>query len=172
MDITDYHRYHFPVSGTIREVRIIAQDDAPGGVITWDAENSCYYEYYSETIGWQSIETRGIVIVELEDGGYAAVIPVGMCQVSSVNFENNVVPGAEIKKGDPLGFFLFGGSDVIMMFSRDVAFELTATPGEHMLMGNEYGRLAATSMAAASTIRRLTATCGLVLLTQVLTRTT
>ena len=30
---------------------------------------------------------------------------------------------------------------------------------------------AATSMAAASTIRRLTAPCGLVLLTQVLTRT-
>ena len=31
---------------------------------------------------------------------------------------------------------------------------------------------AATSMAAASSIRRLTASCGLVLLTQVLTRTT
>ena len=31
---------------------------------------------------------------------------------------------------------------------------------------------AATSMAAASTVRRLAASCGLVLLTQVLTRTT
>ena len=141
LDITDYHRYHFPVSGTVREVRIIAQDDAPGGVITWDAERGCYYEYYSETLGWQAIETRGIVIVELDGGGYAAIVPVGMCQVSSVNFEETVTAGAKVKKGDPLGFFLFGGSDIVMIFSPDVRFELTAAPDEHILMGTEYGRL-------------------------------
>ena len=141
LDITDYHRYHFPVSGTVREVRIIAQDDAPGGVITWDDERGCYYEYYSETLGWQAIETRGIVIVELADGGYAAIIPVGMCQVSSVNFEDTVMAGTKVQKGDPLGFFLFGGSDIVMIFSADVHFELTADPGEHILMGTEYGRM-------------------------------
>ena len=140
LDITDYHRYHFPVSGTVREVRIIAQDDAPGGVITWDEERGCYYEYYSETLGWQAIETRGIVIVELTGGGYAAIIPVGMCQVSSVNFEDTVAVGASVKKGDPLGYFLFGGSDIIMIFSPEAGFELTAEPGGHILMGTEYGR--------------------------------
>ena len=36
LDVNDYHRYHVPVSGTIREVLMIPQDDAPGGVITWD----------------------------------------------------------------------------------------------------------------------------------------
>ena len=141
LDITDYHRYHFPVSGTVREVRIIAQDDAPGGVITWDEERGRYYEYYSETLGWQSIETRGIVIVELTGGGYAAIVPVGMCQVSSVNFEDTVMAGAAVQKGDPLGFFLFGGSDIVMLFSADTRFEMTAKPGEHILMGTEYGRL-------------------------------
>ncbi len=141
LDITDYHRYHFPVSGTVREVRIISQDDAPGGVITWDEKRNCYYEYYSETIGWQSIETRGIVIVELTGGGYAAIIPVGMCQVSSVNFEETVSVGADVQKGDPLGYFLFGGSDIVMIFSPDTCFEMTAEPGRHILMGTEYGRL-------------------------------
>ena len=37
LDVNDYHRYHFPASGTVREVFVIPADDAPGGVITWDA---------------------------------------------------------------------------------------------------------------------------------------
>ena len=38
LDVNDYHRYHFPVSGTVLEAFVIPADDAPGGVITWDAE--------------------------------------------------------------------------------------------------------------------------------------
>ena len=68
-------------------------------------------------------------------------IPVGMCQVSSVNFEHTVTVGGKVEKGDPLGFFLFGGSDIIMIFSPELHFELTADPGGHILMGTEYGRL-------------------------------
>lgn len=141
LEINDYHRYHFPVGGTVREVLLIPQDDAPGGVITWDAEQGRYKEYFSETIGWQSIETRGVVIVEMKDGGYVAIVPVGMCQISSVNFEDTVVPGAEVRKGDPLGFFLFGGSDIVMIFSRERSFDMTAEKNVHYGMGEEYGRL-------------------------------
>ncbi len=141
LDIGDYHRYHIPVNGTIREVQLISQYDAPGGVITWDKEKGRYVEYYSETIGWQSIETRGVVIIETEAGGYVAVIPVGMCQVSSVNFEKSIVPGAEVKKGDPLGYFWFGGSDIVMIFSEDLNFDMTAEVNKHCNMGQEYGRI-------------------------------
>lgn len=123
--------------------KVIAQDDAPGGVITWNAEEQRYREYYSEEFGWQSIETRGVVIVETNGGGLVAIVPVGMCQVSSVNFEDTVTVGAEVKKGDPLGYFLFGGSDIVMVFSEDLQFELTAEPQEHILMGNAYGKIAA-----------------------------
>ncbi len=143
LDINDYHRYHFPVDGTVKEVLLTGQDDAPGGVIVWDREQGRYKEYYSETLGWQSIETRGIVIVELAEGGYAAIVPVGMCQVSSVNFEENVKPGLEVHKGDPLGYFLFGGSDIIMVFSEDAGFEMTAEPGVHILMGTGFGQFSA-----------------------------
>lgn len=141
LDVNDYHRYHVPVSGTVREVLLIPQDDAPGGVITWNAEAGKYVEYYSDTFGWQSIETRGVVIIETEDGGYAAVIPVGMCQVSSVNFENVISPGQKVRKGDPLGYFLFGGSDIVMLFSEDLDFELTTDVQKHGFMGEEYGRI-------------------------------
>lgn len=141
LDVNDYHRYHVPVSGTIRDVLLIPQDDAPGGVITWDKENNKYVEYYSGQIGWQSIETRGVVVIETDSGGFVAIVPVGMCQVSSVNFEDTIVKGAKVKKGDPLGYFLFGGSDIVMIFSEDLRFDLTAEKDEHILMGNEYGRI-------------------------------
>ena len=140
LDITDYHRYHIPVSGIVREVLLIPQYDAPGGVITWDKQAGRYVEYYSESIGWQSIETRETVIIETETGGYVAVIPVGMCQVSSVNFEDTVIPGARVEKGDPLGYFMFGG-DIVMIFSEDLDFDLTAEAGIHFNMGEEYGRI-------------------------------
>ena len=64
-----------------------------------------------------------------------------MCEVSSVNFESTVVPGAEVKKGDPLGYFLFGGSDIVMIFSKDAGFTLTAEPDQHIDMGTAIGRL-------------------------------
>ena len=120
---------------------ILPGDDATGGVIVWDPEAGRYKEYGSEELGWQSIETRGAVILETDAGALAAVIPVGMCEVASVNFEASVKPGARVKKGDPLGYFLFGGSDIIMIFSRDAGFTMTAEPGNHLNMGREYGRL-------------------------------
>ncbi|MBO6052517.1 MAG: phosphatidylserine decarboxylase [Clostridia bacterium] len=141
LDVNDYHRYHVPVSGTVKEVLLLPQDDAPGGVITWNSETGKYIEYYSDTFGWQSIETRGAVIIETESGGLVAVVPVGMCQVSSVNFEETIVPGAKVKKGDPLGFFLFGGSDIVMLFSEDLDFAMTAEAGEHFHMGQAYGTI-------------------------------
>lgn len=141
LDVNDYHRYHMPVSGTIKEVLHVRQDDAPGGVITYDEETKHYVEYYSDVFGWQSIETRGIVILETESGGLVGIVPVGMCQVSSVNFEETIVPGAKVKKGDPLGCFLFGGSDIVILFSKDLGFELSAKQGVHLQMGEAYGTI-------------------------------
>ena len=46
-----------------------------------------------------------------------------------------------IEKGDPLGYFMFGGSDIVMIFSEDLDFNLTAEADEHYNMGEEYGRI-------------------------------
>ncbi|MBQ9008872.1 MAG: phosphatidylserine decarboxylase [Clostridia bacterium] len=83
--------------------------NAVGGVVYWDEESGLYV-LESKSLSWQSIETRGCVLVNTEYG-MVAVIPVGMGQVSSVNFLDSVKPGAKVTKGDELGYFLFGGSD-------------------------------------------------------------
>lgn len=145
LDVNDYHRYHFPIGGTIKEVRIIHSDDAAGGITTWDAKIKRYV-LDANTPGWQMIETRGCVIIETKEYGLVALLPIGMSQVSSVNFEDTVKPGNTVKKGDMLGYFLFGGSDYVMLFQSKVNFKLTV-PQEsdktykHVLMGEKYGKL-------------------------------
>lgn len=146
LDVNDYHRYHFPVGGIIKEVRIISSDDAAGGITTWDAK-ARRYMLDANTPGWQNIETRGCVIIETEKHGLVALLPIGMSQVSSVNFEDSVKVGNAVKKGDMLGYFLFGGSDFVLIFQRQVAFKLTVPKEgddayQHVLMGEAYGRLA------------------------------
>lgn len=142
LDIQDYHRYHVPVSGTVKELLLIPGDDAPGGKIVWDAREGRYKEEASDIYGWQSIETRGVVILETETGALVAIVPVGMCTVSSINFEETIQPGAVVRKGDPLGYFLFGGSDIVMIFSETAAFEMTTEPQKHIEMGTAYGTIA------------------------------
>ena len=143
LDVNDYHRYHFPVSGTVKEVQIIPGDDAAGGITKWDKEKQRYI-LEARVPGWQMIETRGCVIVDTEEYGLVAVLPIGMSQISSVCFEDTVKEGAKVKKGDMLGCFLFGGSDIVMLFQQDAKFELTAPKNqddlyEHINMGMEYG---------------------------------
>ena len=49
----DYHRYHFPVGGTVKEIRIIPGINPTGGVIWWDDENNrCAFNPSAKT-GWQ-----------------------------------------------------------------------------------------------------------------------
>lgn len=145
LDVNDYHRYHFPIGGTVKEVRTILSDDAAGGITTWDAKAKRYI-LESSTPGWQNIETRGCVIIETKEYGLVALLPIGMSQVSSVNFEKEVQAGTSFSKGDMLGYFLFGGSDYVILFQDKVQFNLTVPKDKegnynHLLMGEEYGRV-------------------------------
>jgi phosphatidylserine decarboxylase len=144
LNVNDYHRYHFPVSGTIREARIIPGINPTGGEISWDADQHRVV-FDPSAVGWQTLETRACVIVETSDYGLVALLPVGMAAVGSVNLENNVKAGIQVKKGDMLGYFLFGGSDFIMLFQDVVNFALDA-PKEgqgytHLLMGERLGHM-------------------------------
>lgn len=47
--------------------------------------------------------------------GLVAILPVAMSQVSSCNWEESVQVGAEARASDPMGYFLFGGSDIVMI---------------------------------------------------------
>lgn len=147
LNVNDYHRYHFPLGGIIKEARIIQGINPSGGELWWDSENNRYAFNPTAKTGWQSIETRGCVILETADYGLVALLPIGMGTVGSVNFEENVTPETMIKKGDMLGHFAFGGSDFVMIFQENVIFNLDAPMQEksdsykHILMGERLGYL-------------------------------
>jgi len=135
LNVNDYHRYHFAVGGKIVDKRSITQNVALE--VAWNSTENKYDPI--DSTGWQFSQTRGYVIVDTEKYGLVALIPMGMAQVSSVNFENDVVVGSTHEKGKMLGNFLFGGSDFVMLFQKQAGFELTATQGVHILMGEKYG---------------------------------
>lgn len=147
LNVNDYHRYHFPLGGTIKEARIVQGTNPTGGQLWWDKENNRYAFNPSAKTGWQSVETRGCVILETTEFGLVALMPIGMAVVGSVNFEENVIPGTIVKKGDMLGHFAFGGSDFIMIFQDGVTFTLDSPKEEngdayqHILMGEQLGIL-------------------------------
>ena len=104
-------------------------------------ENGIYYEYFSELFGWQSLESRGLIIMEMDAGGLLAISPIGMCQVASVNFEEEVKVGCHVKKGDPMGYFKYGGSDIVMVFQKDSDFTLSVKENTFLKVGEEYGTI-------------------------------
>ena len=144
LDVGDYHRYHFPLSGVVKEMRIISGESVSGGYTTWDPKNK-RYKFDASSVAWQSLETRGCVILETDEYGLVALLPIGMWPVSSVNFENNLLVGDKVSKGDMLGYFLFGGSDFITIFQGTAQFNLDAPEKsesgsyKHQLMGERLG---------------------------------
>lgn len=142
LDVNDYHRYHFPVSGTIKEIRKIRAIDVAGGITIWD-DDAKRYRLECDIPGWQMIETRGLVVIETENYGLVAVLPIGMSQISSINFVDGLKVGDKVKKGDEMGWFLFGGSDIVCLFQEEAGFQLATT--SHILQGELLGHLSAES---------------------------
>lgn len=140
LNVYDYHRYHFPLSGTVKEVTLIEGDYAVGGSIVWNPATS-KYDLDCDTPGWQSIETRGCVILETPDYGLVALLPIGMMPVTSINWAPEVKVGAQVSKGQELGHFLFGGSDYVILFQQGIHFTLTPAVYSHQLMGQQLGTL-------------------------------
>ena len=147
LDVGDYHRYHFPLSGVVREARVIPGIELPGGTVTWDAKRK-HYSFDPSSAGWQALETRATVIIESPDYGLVALLPIGMSPVSSVNIDPSVKPGSKVRKGDEIGYFLFGGSDFVLIFQAGVRFESIPPNADgkswpHLLMGEKFGTLTA-----------------------------
>ena len=131
--IDDYHRYHVPVAGTVREVRnvsgkvymdVFREEDGTLNVVDGDT-----YQFNQE---------RGLVVIDSPEVGLVAVLPIGMAYVSSVNLTTEV--GAELRKGDQFGYFMFGGSDIVTVY-QDKNVVLDAEVGRKYLQGERLGEL-------------------------------
>jgi phosphatidylserine decarboxylase len=64
-----------------------------------------------------------------------AVLPIGMCQVSSVILSAEV--GVSVRKGEELSYFQFGGSDIIVLFESASNVCFSAQKGIHYKMGTK-----------------------------------
>jgi phosphatidylserine decarboxylase len=105
----DYHRWHAPVSGTVRGIK-----DIPGA-------------YY--TVNPQAINEPGTLDVFCENkrsvmtlersstGSPIAIVAVGAMLVGSIKYVNGVdTIGAQVRRGQCLGAFYYGGSTVIVLY--------------------------------------------------------
>lgn len=138
LDVNDYHRYHSPVEGIICELHHIPGVAAGGGYTLWDNEQKLYY--YHNDMGFQMVETRSCAIIETEDYGLVAMMPIGMSQICSCNWLESLHVGDRLERGQEMGYFLFGGSDIVLIFQRDVNVQLLHS-GDHLLMGEAYAHL-------------------------------
>jgi phosphatidylserine decarboxylase len=101
---TDYHRYHFPVDGTILSEKMIDGD------------------YYSvspialkKKIELISLNKRGYCEIETQDFGKVIMSEVAATMVGTMI---NTYKDKEIEKGEERGYFKFGGSTVILFFEK------------------------------------------------------
>lgn len=138
----DYHRQHAPVAGTVLEARVI-----PGQVyleviaepVPGDTEGRHRLKPHRafdapDNAGYQFAQARGLIILESAIG-LVAVLPIGMCQVSSVIL--TAEKGVTVRKGEELSYFQFGGSDIILLFEAKSNVSFTAQPNVHYKMGTK-----------------------------------
>ncbi len=131
----DMHRFCSPVSGEVKYSTAVQKRVYLEVVITDEGE----YDAPDNTDGgYEFIQTRGILILDTGgDNGLVAVIPIGMAQVSSVNM--NATKGVSLYKGQEFGYFLFGGSDIILLFQEKGNFQLDLGANPKKEAGNKIG---------------------------------
>jgi phosphatidylserine decarboxylase precursor len=113
-----YHRFHSPVCGLVKE-------SYPVFELTYldvnISENGQFNTTHNSIHGQQFSQSRGILTLDTRnspngDMGIVAVIPIGMCQISSVHML--ATPDTVLDKGEEFGYFKFGGSDIILLFQE------------------------------------------------------
>lgn len=136
----NYHHYHAPVDGEIVE----SNNNITGGYFGMEGgfekmENSGNYGGWKTDFGVFGRYHRGYFIIKTTDYGYVAMIPVGLDDISSVQFEEkfNHISSTDkpvyVEKGQRLGNFAYGGSLVILLFEQGVM------PGIKLDQGSKLG---------------------------------
>lgn len=122
---TTYHHYHAVVSGQVVESR---QDVAgaywgiPDFGTFFNAGNIGYGAGYSVFEQFR----RGYLVIQTDEYGYVAMVPVGLDTIGSVIFEDKfkqVTPQNPVlvNKGEKLGHFEYGGSLVITLVEQGIS---------------------------------------------------
>ena len=116
----NYHRWWSPVNGEVLFDPIVIPGDYFNKLVIPD-----YGGATTESTPYLAqVNARGLVVIETPDFGKVCCIPLGMSEVSTVTFSENVCQGAILQKGDPLGQFNYGGSSFALIFQNLESVEL------------------------------------------------
>lgn len=108
---TDYHRFHFPVSGIPGEARLVRGSLYSVSPVA-----------LRRNILYLVRNKRLVTLVESQGFGTVAMIEVGATNVGSII--EGFLPGRAVAKGEEKGMFAFGGSCVITLFQQGtIAFD-------------------------------------------------
>ena len=134
----DYHRFHSPSSGKVRECRHV-QGNVFLDVNLGDGE---FHAPDSAVGGYEFNQSRGVFVVDTEGpAGLVASVPIGMAQVSGVDMRD--LKDKYVAKGDEFGKFKFGGSDTILLFQKNPDLYLFEKDPGHNPIHFQYGQVAA-----------------------------
>jgi phosphatidylserine decarboxylase len=114
LDARNYHRWHSPVTGTIRKAFV-----QPGTYFSEAESEGEDPEGPNRSQGFIAhVATRAIIYIESADPviGLVCLMPVGMGEVSSCVIRPEIRSGRRVKKGDEIGYFQFGGSTCCLVF--------------------------------------------------------
>ena len=124
----DYHRFHFPVTGTPGEARLINGWLYSVSPIALRQNLACLWE-----------NKRMVTLVASPIFGRVAVCEIGATMVGRI--VQTFLPGRAVAKGEEKGLFKFGGSCVVTIFQRG-RIKLDADLVTHAAAGLEvYARM-------------------------------
>lgn len=64
------------------------------------------------------VNARGLIVIKTKDYGHVCCIPLGMSEVSSIEFDPAMKKGAKVKKGQEMGMFNYGGSSFAIIYEK------------------------------------------------------
>jgi phosphatidylserine decarboxylase len=128
----NYHRWHSPVNGTIKEVVSVPGTyyvESPAEGFRNPSGPDPAADDLSQSF-ITSVATRALIFIEADNPeiGLMCFMAVGMAEVSTC--EITVKPNDVVKKGDPLGMFHFGGSTHCLIFRPETNITFTPDVGD------------------------------------------
>jgi phosphatidylserine decarboxylase len=138
----DYHRFHAPVTGMIAAKRSL--------------DDKHYYYGFKGLVKYFSEYHRVYYLINTRYSGQVGFVAIGMSDINSVNMPLSADLTKEIKKGDEIGYFAYGGSGIVMLFEPGIlnmplpkssiirgsgASNGTAPSGRFVQMGTKIGTL-------------------------------
>ncbi|RLD91581.1 MAG: phosphatidylserine decarboxylase [Bacteroidetes bacterium] len=102
---TDYHRYHFPIGGTVSPVTRINGELYSVSPIALHSMVDIFL-----------LNKREYIILANRRFGDVIMVEVGATMVGSIV---QTYTGNRVKKGREKGYFKFGGSSIVLLFKKD-----------------------------------------------------